>query len=82
MNNEIPVSFQELLDKDSKYMEMAEQGKFAKYLFYTTLEMSNKSFGNNVLNDKGNITSKFLEDYGVINSKGKYLEFPNFSIKK
>ena len=82
LNNEIPVSFQELLDKDSKYMEMAEQGKFAKYLFYTTLEMSNKSFGNNVLNDKGNITSKFLEDYGVINSKGKYLEFPNFSIKK
>lgn len=82
LNNEIPVSFQEILDKDSKYMEMAEQGKFAKYLFYTTLEMSNKSFGNNVLNDKGNITSKFLEDNSIINSKGKYLEFPNFSIKK
>ena len=40
---------------------MAEQGQFAKYLFYTTLEISNKSFGNNILRDKKGIIKAFLE---------------------
>ncbi len=82
LKNDIPFSFKKIFDEEPKYMEMAEQGKFAKYLFYTTLEMSNKSFGNNVLNDKAHITSQFLKDNGIINGKGKYIQFPKFSIKK
>lgn len=81
LKNEIPSSFENLLEDNIDYEEKAKQGKFAKYLFYTTLEMSNKSFGNNVLNDKAGVTKRFLKDNGIINSKGKYLEFPNFSMK-
>ena len=60
---------------------MAEQGKFAKYLFYTTLEISNKSFGNNILRNKKGIIKSFLEKNNIENQeKGKYIIFPNFHI--
>ena len=59
--HEIPVEFKKLLEteKFSKYKNPTEKGQFAKCLFYTTLDMSNKSFGNNVLRDKNGITKEF-----------------------
>lgn len=84
INNEIPISFHKFLQTDElkKHKELVDEGKFAKCLFYKALEMSSKSFGNNVLNDKDNITKEFLKEKGILDNKGKYLIFPNFSIKK
>ncbi len=84
LKNEIPVAFEKLLEDDEfrQYKELAQEGYFAKCLFYKSLEMSNKSFGNNVLYEKDKIVKKFLEQNGIKNSRGKYLIFPNFSIKK
>ena len=84
LKNKFPVTFEKLLEDDEfrQYKELAQEGNFAKCLFYKTLEMSNKSFGNNVLYDKDKIVKKFLEQKGIKNTRGKYLIFPNFSIKK
>lgn len=81
LQNEIPSSFEKLFKENPKYKELAEQGKFAKYLFYTTLEISNKSFGNNILRDKKGIIKAFLEENNIENQdKGKYIIFPNFHL--
>jgi hypothetical protein len=81
LRNEIPSSFERIFEDKQKYKEMAEQGKFAKYLFYTTLEISNKSFGNNILRNKKGIIKAFLEKNNIENQeKGKYIIFPNFHI--
>lgn len=81
LRNEIPSSFERIFEDKQKYKEMAEQGKFAKYLFYTTLEISNKSLGNNILRNKKGIIKAFLEKNNIENQeKGKYIIFPNFHI--
>lgn len=84
LKNKIPITFQKLFETEEfrQYKELAQEGNFAKCLFYQALDMPKKSFGNNVLNDKDKIVKKFLVERGIENTKGKYLIFPNFSIKK